>query len=518
MTRDTLKNFTELRDFALHARSIQMLVLPFCVREQVVVLGEVSLGAPDPIHLGMADISDTNLVTALSLRWARPVIPVQLTTYEIQRALDVGFGDGVAGTGQGGHPLRVDLGEASPTDDAPAQLDCTLLHAIQKRASDIHIERYRNDVDVRLRIDGVLAQLQTHITPDNINGVINRIKILCGLDIAESRVSQDGGFRITLIDGERSSAVDCRASILPGPHGEDAVLRILDPHIGLVSLGELGMTEAMGLEFERLLNNPEGTVLVTGPTGSGKSTTLYAALDRLNDGRRKILTAEDPIEYTLEKVNQKQVSPVMSMSALSRAFLRHDPDVILIGEIRDEDTAETAAKAATTGHLVLGTLHTPDALGAIPRLRGLHLTDDQISDTLLAVVSQRLARRVCQHCAETWPITEEQRRRLGILVADWSGHTLHAKGCDQCNGMGYSGRVGIFELLLMDHELVTAIAEGLHGPGLRALVRRRGNPSLVDDGLLKAQQGTTTLDELLRIIPHRQIHAEIEAREGNQAD
>ena len=512
MTRKRLKPFTELGDFSLDPTSIHMLPFAFCARQQVAVLGEVVLGAPEPIHLGMTDTSDTDLLSALSLRWARPVIAVQLTSFEIQRVLDIGFGSEGGPDAYAGHVLPADLPQAQPDDDAARQLDCTLLHAIQKRASDIHIERYRRDVDVRIRVDGVLIQHQTHITPDNINGVINRIKILTSLDIAESRVSQDGGFRMSVVDGDRVSALDCRASILPGPHGEDAVLRILDPQVGLVDLGRLGMTPEMAATFEGLLANPEGTVLVTGPTGSGKSTTLYAALDKLNDGRRKILTAEDPIEYTLDKVNQKQVSPVMSMSDLARAFLRHDPDIILIGEVRDRETAATAAKAACTGHLVLGTLHTSDALGSIPRLRGLELSDDQISDSLLAILAQRLARRVCQYCAETWPITETQRAKLSTLLDSWDGETLHAKGCDRCNGIGYSGRIGLFELLVFDHTMISAIADGMHAPGLRALLRQKGHPSLVDDALEKVQDGLTTLDELLRVVPVRQIRAEIDSR------
>ena len=226
-----------------------------------------------------------------------------------------------------------------------------MLHAIQKRASDIHIECYSNDVDVRVRIDGVLYQLQTHVSPDNISGVINRLKIMAGLDIAEQRVPQDGRIRASVIDQNRSSRVDFRINTLPGPYGEDVVLRVLDVGMGLLPIDQLGMTVEMGRDFQQLLENPEGAVLVTGPTGSGKTTTLYSCLDILKDGTRKIMTAEDPIEYSLPKINQKQVSPVMSMADLSRSFLRQDPDIILIGEIRDHDTAVTAAKAASTGHL-----------------------------------------------------------------------------------------------------------------------------------------------------------------------
>ena len=219
-------------------------------------------------------------------------------------------------------------------------------------------------------------------------------------------------------------------------------------------------------------------MLVTGPTGSGKTTTLYSCLDILKDGSRKILTAEDPIEYSLPKINQKQVSPVMSMADLSRAFLRQDPDIILIGEIRDHDTAITAAKAASTGHLVLGTLHTSDALGAIPRLRSLKLDDDQISDSILAVLAQRLARRICSNCVERTELTSEQHKRLGPLAANLRPSL--GKGCSQCNDTGYRGRVGFFELMVIDHELQGEIAAGKHAPGLREILARKEHKSLIE--------------------------------------
>lgn len=512
MPRKQLDQFTELNDFELDVRSIQMLPLAFCSRHNVVVLGKVDIASPEPIHLGVLEqnTATRQLTQGLSMRWARPVLPVQLTSFEIQRALDVAYGVNTVGDLMEGHPLPTDLNEANHESPPSHLVDCTMLHAIQKRASDIHIECYSNDVDVRVRIDGVLYQLQTHISPDNINGVVNRLKIMAGLDIAEQRVPQDGRIRASVIDRQRTSRVDFRINTLPGPYGEDVVLRVLDVAMGLLPIDQLGMTEEMGRDFQQLLDNPEGAVLVTGPTGCGKTTTLYSCLEILKDGSRKILTAEDPIEYSLPKINQKQVSPVMSMADLSRAFLRQDPDIILIGEIRDHDTAITAAKAASTGHLVLGTLHTSDALGAIPRLRSLNLDDDQISDSLLAVLAQRLARRICTSCIEPTELTPEQRKRLGPLATNLRPSV--GKGCSQCNDTGYRGRVGFFELMVIDHELQGEIAAGKHAPGLREILARKEHKSLIDDAVLKINHGQTSVDELLRVIPYRQLQAEIRSR------
>ena len=512
MSRSDLQTFTELLDFELHVNSIQMLPLAFCTRHQLVVLGQFVLASPDPVHVGVLEKTESirQIVEALAVRWARPVIPVQLTTYEIQRVLDVGFGIDSVGDLVDGHVLPLTLPDASH-DSVPSHLvDCTLLHAIQKRASDIHIECYAKDIDVRIRVDGVLYQLQTHISPDNISAVINRIKIMAGLDIAEQRVPQDGRIRANVIDEGRASRVDFRVNALPGPHGEDIVLRVLDVSMGLLEINELGMTTEMGDRFQRLLKNPEGAVLVTGPTGSGKTTTLYSCLEVLKDGKRKILTAEDPIEYSLPKINQKQVTPRMDMAALSRAFLRQDPDIILIGEIRDGETAETAAKAAATGHLVLGTLHTSDALGAIPRLRSLGLDDDEISDAMLAILAQRLVRRICTSCAKEQPLSDDENARLGPLAKDLK--PMRGEGCKDCNGSGYRGRIGVYELLEIDLEIQSEIAAGLHAPGLRSLLYSRSHLSLIDDALTKIRLGITTVEELLRVIPYRQLQAEIRRR------
>jgi general secretion pathway protein E len=342
----------------------------------------------------------------------RPIHPVRLNRYEIESALQTGFGEGPR------VQAKLVIRPAPPTKGPPPAVEIVnqiLFQAVERKASDIHIESYPNDVDVRLRIDGILHQMYTDINPDTIQEVVSRIKILAELDITERRTPQDGRIRAVLErEGGARKVIDYRISVVPSPAGEDVVIRILDAEAGLVPVTRLGMSEEMQRVFLQLLVNPEGLVLVTGPTGSGKTTTLYSALSQLNDGRKKVITAEDPIEYFVPKVNQKQVSEQMPYPVLLRALMRQDPNVILMGEIRDLETGSTALNAARTGHLVLGTLHTADAVGAIGRLRGLDLDDTDIADALLAVLAQRLARRICEHCAaEDTPPPRSTRRSSG---------------------------------------------------------------------------------------------------------
>jgi type II secretory ATPase GspE/PulE/Tfp pilus assembly ATPase PilB-like protein len=299
-------------------------------------------------------------------------------------------------------------------------------------------------------------------------------------------------------------------SVVPSPSGEDVVIRILDSSVGLVPVNKLGMRPDVEALFLRLLSNPEGLVLVTGPTGSGKTTTLYAALAQLNDGRRKIITAEDPIEYFVPKVNQKQVSAQMPHSLLLRALLRQDPNVMLVGEIRDQETGSMALNAAATGHVVLGTLHTADAVGAVGRLRGLKLDDTEIADALLAVLAQRLVRRICAKCSQPVTPTAEQKELLGELLD--GVETREGRGCAECHHTGYKGRTGIYELLMADAGLQELIVSGAHNAKLRAYARERGFRTLVEDGLEKIAAGLTTVAELVRVVPYRHILATREER------
>lgn len=501
--------FSELGQYELDRASIRLLPEPFCRRKSVVVLGRVERLAPNaPVSVGMLDPDDETVRLRLKDFLQRPVQPVRLNRYEIEKALEAGFGAGLQ--------VKADLVihprplSAHPT--AVELVDHILASAVAHKASDIHIESYADDVDLRFRIDGILHQAFTDMDPTSVDEVVSRIKILAHLDITERRRPQDGRIRVVIVEGEARRVVDFRISVVPSPTGEDVVIRLLDASVGLVPVNQLGMRPDVEKVFLQLLSNPEGLVLVTGPTGSGKTTTLYAALAQLNDGRRKIITAEDPIEYFVPKVNQKQVSEQMNHALLLRALLRQDPNVMMVGEIRDLETGSMALNAAATGHVVLGTLHTADAVGAIGRLRGLKLDNTEIADALLAVLAQRLVRRICAACTQPKAPSESQRALLGALLDGVETH--EGRGCDVCHHTGYKGRVGIYELLLADPELQELIVAGAHNAKLRAYARQKGMRTLVEDALEKIAAGATTVAELVRVVPYRHILAAREERGG----
>jgi general secretion pathway protein E len=503
------EDFSELAQFTLDRHAIRLLPEPFCRRHHVVVLGKFAPSAPNAaVTIGMLDPSNSTVLTRIGDLLERPLRAVRLNRYEIESALETGFGTGPRTTADlvirprppaRGQPTAVEI------------VDSLLAMAVEKKSSDIHIETYPGDVDVRLRIDGILHQMYTDMSPESVAEVVNRIKILAEMDITEHRKPQDGRISAVIDRGEDDrKVIDFRVSVVPSPTGEDVVIRILDANAGLVPVSQLGMTADQERVFIQLLRNPEGLVLVTGPTGSGKTTTLYSALARLNDGRKKIITAEDPIEYFVPKVNQKQVSPAMPYALLLRALLRQDPNVLLVGEIRDLETGSTALNAARTGHIVLGTLHTADAVGAIGRLRGLELDNTDIADALLAVLAQRLARRICEKCSEPREPTDEQKALLEHLL---DGVQLRAgRGCEHCHHTGYRKRIGIYELLVVDAGMQDLIATGAHNAQLRKYAQEHFFKSMVDDALEKIAAGLTTVDELVRVIPYRHIVATREAQ------
>ncbi|MCG2585865.1 type II secretion system ATPase GspE [Massilia sp. TS11] len=375
-------------------------------------------------------------------------------------------------------PAIEDLLESS--DDAPVirMINALLTQALREGASDIHIEPFEQHSVVRFRIDGALRDI---VKPRKAihASLISRIKIMSQLDIAEKRLPQDG--RITLRVGGKP--VDVRVSTLPTGHGERAVLRLLDKEAGRLDLAHLGMGAALLPQFDTLIKQPHGIVLVTGPTGSGKTTTLYAALSRLNASTTNILTVEDPIEYDLQGIGQTQVNPRIDMSFAKalRAILRQDPDVIMIGEIRDLETAQIAVQASLTGHLVLATLHTNDAAAAVTRLLDMGIEPFLLSSSLLGVLAQRLVRKLCVHC----------RREEG---GQW-----HAVGCEHCGHTGYQGRVGVYELLETTDAIRAQIHDRASEAEIRTAAQRGGMLSMREDGERWLRDGTTTLAELLRV-------------------
>ncbi len=395
-----------------------------------------------------------------------------------------------------GESLVTDL--LDNTSEAPViQLINTLLRqALRRRASDMHVEPMEVGLRVRMRIDGALRTvMERHDVP--AGRVVSRFKVMARMDIAETRLPQDG--RIALRFGGRS--VDVRVSTLPSKAGERVVLRILDKSTGLFSLGEIGLSDRQRHRIERMVAHTNGIVLVTGPTGSGKTTTLYSIMRKLNDTRRNILTVEDPVEYDLAGIGQTQVNPQIGMTFAHslRAILRQDPDIVLVGEIRDGETASIAVQAALTGHLVLSTLHTNTAIGAVTRLRDLGVEPYLLSSTIRGLVSQRLVRRVCPECAVSAPPAVAERglfERSGLSVPE---RLPRAAGCPACDDAGYRGRLGIYEIVDVDSRLSAQIHDNRpeHELTEAALpVSER----LAAAGLIAAAEGRTTIDEAMRAV------------------
>ena len=370
-----------------------------------------------------------------------------------------------------------------------------LLEALEAQASDVHLESYVGGLQVRYRIDGVLQDAPA--PPPRLSAaVVSRLKIMAELDIAERRVPQDGRIRLHMSDRQ----VDVRVSTLPTLHGESVVLRLLDKEKGRIALDELGMSEGTRQQFEEVINRPHGIVLSTGPTGSGKTTTLYAAVELIRTGREKIVTVEDPVEYELPGVPQVPVNTKVGLTFASalRSILRQDPDVMLVGEIRDRETADIATHAALTGHLVLSTLHTNDAATALTRLIDIGIEPYLVASTVEAVLAQRLVRKICSTCSQPAELTVEERIALGVP----EGEDLPVRqgaGCSECRSTGFRGRIGIFELLVMDDELRASLSHDASAGQLSGLARRKGMLLLHEDGLRHVRAGTTTAAEVLRV-------------------
>ena len=381
-------------------------------------------------------------------------------------------------------------------DDAPIirLINALLTQAVKEGASDIHVEPFENRLVVRIRVDGVLREiLQSRRAVAPL--VVSRLKVMSKLDIAEKRLPQDG--RISLRIAGR--AVDVRVSTVPAGHGERVVLRLLDKQAGRLDLGHLGMDAVTRNLMDELIHKPHGILLVTGPTGSGKTTTLYAALAAINDQSRNILTVEDPIEYYLEGIGQMQVNTKVDMTFARglRAILRQDPDVVMVGEIRDLETAEIAVQASLTGHMVMSTLHTNTAVGAVSRLRDMGVEPFLLSSSLVGVLAQRLVRLLCTVCREAYDPGEREREMLGIPASE-DCTIYHAHGCDQCNLLGYIGRTGIYELIPVDDTLRNMVHDGASESAMEKHARKT-RPSLRDDGRRRVLNGETTIEEVLRV-------------------
>lgn len=403
------------------------------------------------------------------------------------------------------HPDLLSLADQVPEtedlmdqeDDAPIVrlINALLSEAIRVGASDIHIEAFEKKLSVRLRVDGQLREIvqpRRELAPL----LVSRIKVMAKLDIAEKRIPQDGRISLRLAGRE----VDVRVSTLPSSHGERVVMRLLDKQAGRLNMTHLGLIQTDYDRLTKLVHRPHGIILVTGPTGSGKTTTLYAALSDLNDGSKNILTAEDPIEYQLEGIGQTQVNTKVDMTFARalKAMLRQDPDVVMVGEIRDLETAEIAVQASLTGHLVLSTLHTNTAIGAVTRLKDMGIEPFLLASSLIGVIAQRLVRTLCKHC-HTWREADAFENDLFKTVStDASLKLPIPNGCEHCSHTGFSGRTAIYEIAPVDDQMRRLIHGNAAEYDLENYVRQQSG-SIREDGLRKVLQGKTTLEEVLRV-------------------
>jgi general secretion pathway protein E len=450
------------------------------------------------VEVAMVDPLDPWPANALAFALKRPVRPVIARAADLEAALDRLYPAGELGDADfDGEASEADLERLKDlASDAPVvrAVNALITRAAEARASDIHVEPAEDSLKVRLRIDGALRE-EDPLPASLKSAFVSRIKVMSGLNIAERRLPQDGRLRIAV----RGHEIDLRVATSPTIHGESVVMRILDRSNLPLDFESLGFERELLARYLKVLRLPHGIVLVTGPTGSGKTTTLYASLLELNTPERKILTIEDPIEYRLGGINQTQVSPGIGLTfaAALRSFLRQDPDVMMVGEIRDLETAQVAVQAALTGHTILSTLHTNSAPSAITRLLDMGVEPFLITSTLNAVLGQRLVRRLCQECREPYIPTRQGLDSLGydhrIGVID---RLYRPKGCDACGHTGFRGRIAILELLVMDESVARLVLTRADERDIQTAARMR---SMLDDGLAKARSGLTTLDEVLRV-------------------
>jgi general secretion pathway protein E len=368
--------------------------------------------------------------------------------------------------------------------------------AVKDRASDIHVQPMEREVRVRFRIDGLLYDM--YKPPKRAQAaIISRIKVMAGLDVAEKRMPQDGRIKVRVNDRE----TDVRVSIIPSVYGEQVVMRLLDKGAAMITLDEIGMEGAFKKNLVSLITRPQGVFLVTGPTGSGKTTTLYAALQTINTAEKNILTVEDPVEYVIGGISQMQVSTKINLDFAKalRSFLRQDPDVIMVGEIRDEETARIAIQAALTGHLVFSTLHTNDSPSALTRLVDMGIEPYLLTSSITAILAQRLVRKICPHCKAVYEPTEYERGLLKEYYDDGAKTLYRGTGCENCLNTGFMGRIGIFELLTLNTKLRQMVQEKCSSEELKTEAVKDGMVTLREDGIKKAFSGMTTLSEVLRV-------------------
>ena len=491
------------RDFPSAPLPLGNVNLKFLKHAKVLPLAQTN----GTLTVAMSDPADYYTIQSLELATGLQIEPRLARERDVLEALETIYGGGNAAGGASAETTDTELEVFSDDEEdvnhlrdlaseAPVIRFVNLLisRAVEQRASDIHIEPFENELKVRYRIDGVLHDVEAPARRLQA-AIVSRVKIMSKLNIAERRLPQDGRIKLRLMGRE----IDLRVSTLPTLYGESVVLRILDRSSIVVTLGSLGFPEDTLAQFDRLITKPYGMILVTGPTGSGKTTTLYGALDKINSPDKKLITIEDPVEYQLFGVNQIHVKPQIGLTFANglRSIVRQDPDVIMVGEIRDAETAEIAIQAALTGHLVFSTLHTNDAAGAVSRLLEMGVEDYLLASSLLGVLAQRLVRKVCEKCRRSAEITPTVQRELGgdgTPVQVYEG-----TGCEACAQTGYRGRSGIFELLLVNEVIRPLILKRSSADMLKDAAVQQGMRTLREDGWHKVRTGVTTVAEVVRV-------------------
>jgi general secretion pathway protein E len=459
------------------------------------------------ITVAMMDPEDEFVIDALKLVTGKNIVAKVGLLSEIDAALEVQYGEGRSAMDKTIDDLNVDdIGEEDLehlkdlASEAPVikMVNLIMQRAIETRASDIHIEPFEQSLKVRLRVDGVLKEIDAPSVKSTA-AVISRIKIMAKLNIAERRLPQDGRIKVQMLGKE----LDLRVSTIPTMYGESVVIRLLDKENTVFDFAALGFQGRHLQQFIEVLSQPHGIILITGPTGSGKSTTMYAALKQLNTSERKIITVEDPVEYQMEGVNQIQAKPQIGLTFASalRSIVRQDPDVIMIGEMRDLETARIAVQSALTGHLVLSTLHTNDAAGGVTRLLDMGLEEYLLTSTVNGILAQRLVRKLCPDCKKPHPASPEiiKELRLRRFQPDGDITLFKPVGCASCGGMGYRGRMAIIEFLQMTDPLRKLIMAHEEAGAIQKLAVEEGMSTMFENGLTKAIQGVTTIEEVMRV-------------------
>jgi type IV pilus assembly protein PilB len=494
--------FVDLNEFPIDATSTVLLPEALSRRYRAIPIGE----RDGRLLVAMSDPANVYALDDIRTITGRDVQPVVATANDVEEAIQKFSGmdsqvEAMASiAAESVDETTADLEEA--LEDAPIVklVNAIMTQAVGDRASDVHLEPAEHNVRIRFRVDGVLHEPMPPAPKSIQGGLISRLKVMADLNIAERRVPQDG--RISMKVGGR--ALDLRVATLPTVHGEKVVIRVLDKSNALLRLEDLGFLENAYDRFSDSFRKPYGAILVTGPTGSGKSTTMYSTLNILNEESKNIITVEDPVEYRLAGVNQMQVNPKAGLTFASalRSILRADPDIVLIGEIRDKETATIAIEAALTGHLVLSSLHTNDAPSAISRLVEMDVETFLVASAIDAVVAQRLARKLCERC--NVPYKPEQAELQAAGFPEWLWPEIpelrKSQGCPACANTGYRGRIGLYEVMQMSEEIERLTVERASADAIRTVAVQQGMMTLRDDGLEKARMGITTLDEVARVV------------------